>query len=87
MAHLSTIGVDLAKNVIQVSVVTPSGRELMNKSLSRNQFGEFLATHKPSLVAFAACDSAHHWASTSAWSSSSDSPSPFSRALSPGPQE
>ncbi len=62
MAQLNTIGVDLAKSVIQVSVVTSSGKELVNKALTRKQFGEFLAKQKPSLVAFEACASAHYWA-------------------------
>lgn len=62
MAQLNTIGVDLAKNVIQVSVVTPRGKELSNKSLTRMKFSEFLVTQTPSLVAFEACASSHHWA-------------------------
>ena len=64
MAQLNTVGVDLAKSVIQVSVVTPRGKELVNKSLTRKKFGEFLATQKPSLMAFEACASAHHWTRT-----------------------
>lgn len=64
MAHLNTIGVDLAKNVIQVSMVSPSGKELSNRSLSRAKFKEFLAQQKPCLVAFEACASAHYWART-----------------------
>jgi hypothetical protein len=35
MAKVNTIGVDLAKNVIQSSVVSPSGKELQNKELTR----------------------------------------------------
>lgn len=62
MTQLNTIGVDLAKNVIQVSVVTPRGKELCNKSLTRKKFAEFLAIQLPSLVAFEACATAHHWA-------------------------
>lgn len=64
MSHLNTIGVDLAKNVIQVSVVTSSGKELSNRSLTRTKFKEFLGTQKRSLVAFEACASAHYWART-----------------------
>lgn len=64
MAQLNTIGVDLAKNVIQASVVTPRGKELRNKSFTRNKFKEFLATQASSLVAFEACSSAHFWART-----------------------
>ena len=62
MRQSNTIGVDLAKNVIQVSVVTPSNKELSNKELTRLKFSEFLARQKPSLVAFEACATAHHWA-------------------------
>ena len=62
MAQLNTIGVDLAKNVIQVSVVTPRGKELSNKALTRKKFSEFLVTQTASLVAFEACATAHHWA-------------------------
>ena len=62
MRQFNTIGVDLAKNVIQVSVVTPGNKELSNRELTRLKFSEFLARQKPSLVAFEACATAHHWA-------------------------
>lgn len=62
MAQSNTIGVDLAKNVIQVSVVSSRGKEIANKALSRQKFSEFLVKQNPSLVAFEACASAHHWA-------------------------
>jgi len=62
MRNSNTIGVDLAKNVIQVSIVTPGNKELSNKELTRVKFAEFLARQKPGLVAFEACATAHHWA-------------------------
>ena len=62
MKNSNTIGVDLAKNVIQVSIVSPSNKQLQNKALSRTKFAEFLAKQKPSLVAFEACATAHYWA-------------------------
>ena len=62
MRHSNTVGVDLAKNVIQVSVVTPSNKELSNREYSRAKFAEFLTRQSPSLVAFEACATAHHWA-------------------------
>ena len=62
MRTSNTIGVDLAKNVIQVSVVTSLNKELSNKELTRARFTEFLARQKPGLVAFEACATAHHWA-------------------------
>ena len=62
MKQFNTIGVDLAKNVIQAAVVTPANRELSNKEFSRTKFAEFLVKQKPALVAFEACATAHHWA-------------------------
>ena len=59
MAQLNTIGVDLAKNIIQISVLSRSNRELQNKSLTRKKFAEFLGQQKRSLVAFEACATAH----------------------------
>jgi len=62
MSYSTTVGVDLAKNVIQVSVVNGRGKELSNRSLSRKKFAEFLGKQKPSLVAFESCATAHYWA-------------------------
>ena len=62
MTKLNVIGVDLAKNVIQVSVLSPSNRELRNSSLTRRKFAEFLGRQRPSLVAFEACATSHYWA-------------------------
>lgn len=62
MNRLNTIGVDLAKNIIQVSVVSPSNKELQNRAFTRKKFSEFLAKQNPALVAFEACATAHYWA-------------------------
>ena len=62
MTHSTTVGVDLAKNVIQVSVVSARGKELSNRSLTRHKFAEFLGKQKPALVAFEACATSHYWA-------------------------
>jgi len=62
MNKLNVIGVDLAKNVIQVSVLSHTNRELANRSLTRRKFAEFLGNQRRSLVAFEACAMAHHWA-------------------------
>ncbi len=64
MTHSTTVGVDLAKNVIQVSVISARGKELLNRSLTRRKFAEFLGKQKPALVAFEACATAHYWART-----------------------
>jgi transposase len=62
MNYSTTVGVDLAKNVIQISVVSGRGKELSNRSLTRKKFAEFLGKQKPSLVAFESCATAHYWA-------------------------
>ena len=62
MNKLNTIGVDLAKNIIQISVVSAGGRELQNRALTRTKFAEFLGKQKAALVAFEACATAHYWA-------------------------
>ena len=62
MNKLNVIGVDLAKNVIQVSVLSPSNRELRNSALTRRKFTEFLGRQRSSLVAFEACATSHYWA-------------------------
>jgi transposase len=62
MTKLNVIGVDLAKSVIQVSVLSPSNRELRNSGFSRRKFAEFLGRQRPSLVAFEACATSHYWA-------------------------
>jgi len=64
MNKLNVIGVDLAKNVIQVSMLSHTNRELANRSLTRRKFAEFLGKQKLNLVAFEACAMAHHWART-----------------------
>ena len=66
MRQTNTIGVDLAKNVIQAAVVSPRNKELSNREFSRTRFAQFLSQQKPSLVAFEACASAHHWARVAA---------------------
>ena len=61
MKSINTIGVDLAKNVIQSSVLSPSGKELQNTEMNRAKFAEFLIKKKPALVVFEACATAHYW--------------------------
>ena len=62
MRYSTTVGVDLAKNVIQIPVVSGRGKEQLNRSLTRKKFAEFLVKQKASLVAFESCASAHYWA-------------------------
>ena len=59
---VTTIGVDLAKNVLQVHGVNEHGKAVVRKQLNRHRVAEFFANLPPCLVGMEACGSAHHWA-------------------------
>lgn len=59
---LTSIGIDLAKNVFQVHGVDKHGHTLLRKSLKRGQMLTFFARCQPCLVGMEACASAHYWA-------------------------
>lgn len=62
MGEITTIGVDLAKNVFQLHGADAQGRVVLRKQLKRAQFLSFFANLPPVLVAMESCSSAHHWA-------------------------
>lgn len=59
---LSTVGIDLAKNVFQVHGIDQRGKVLLKKQLRRDQMATFFVNLPPCLVGMEACGSAHHWA-------------------------
>ena len=61
---ITTIGVDLAKNVLQVHGVDERGKAVLRKQLRREQVCALFANLPPCLVGMEACGSAHHWART-----------------------
>lgn len=63
MELIVRVGVDLAKNVIQVHAVDASGRRVVARALKRDQFTAWCAQLPAGcVVAMEACSSAHHWA-------------------------
>ena len=56
-----TIGLDIAKNVMQVHGVDASGAVVTRKRLSRAKTLEFFKSQGPCLVGMEACGSAHYW--------------------------
>jgi transposase len=60
--NITTIGIDLAKNVFQVHAVNERGHAVLNKQLKRSQVMAFFANLPPCLIGMEACGSAHHWA-------------------------
>ncbi|KGC96280.1 transposase family protein [Burkholderia pseudomallei] len=62
MDKITRVGVDLAKNVMQIHAVGVNGRVVTRKAVSREHFVSWFARLEPCLVAMEACSTAHHWA-------------------------
>ena len=60
--NITTIGIDLAKNVFQVHDVDERAKGGLKKQLKRAQVLQFFANHPPCLIGMEACGSAHYWA-------------------------
>lgn len=60
--NVSTIGIDLAKNFIQVHGIDDKGRVVIKRKLRRSNFLNFMANTKKCDVAMEACSSSHFWA-------------------------
>jgi transposase len=59
---ITTVGIDLAKNVFQVHGADVRGKVVLRKQLRRDQITAFFANLEPCLIGMEACGSAHHWA-------------------------
>jgi transposase len=60
--QITTIGLDLAKNVFQVHGVDAEGREQIRRKLRRGELLRFFEKRSRCLVGMEACAGAHHWA-------------------------
>src|ERR1700728_3778917 len=60
--NITTIGIDLAKNVFQVHGTDERGKAVLTKVLRRSQMMQFFAQRPPCLIGMEACGSAHFWA-------------------------
>jgi len=60
--NITTIGIDLAKNVFQVHGVDERAKAGLKKQLKRAQVLPFFANLPPCLIGMEACGSAHYWA-------------------------
>jgi len=60
--HITTIGLDLAKNIFQACGVTADGDIAFNRPLRRAGLLKFFEKQPPCLVGMEACDSSHYWA-------------------------
>ena len=59
---ITTIGVDLAKEVFQIHGVDAHGPAVLRKQLHRSEMAKIFANLEPCLIGMEACGSAHYWA-------------------------
>src|SRR6478609_3066586 len=59
---ITTVGIDLAKNIFAVHGVNEHGRTVLKKILKRDQVAAFSANLPACVIGMEACASAHHWA-------------------------
>ena len=60
--QVTTIGLDLAKNVFQIHGIDRDEKVVVRKQLRRGQVLRFFQDLSPCLVGLEACATAHHWA-------------------------
>ena len=60
--QITTIGLDIAKNVFQVHGIDAAEKVVVRRQLRRGQVMRFFEALAPCLIGLEACASAHHWA-------------------------
>lgn len=60
--QVTTVGIDLAKNIFHVHGVDQAGQVAFSKPLRRAQLAEFFVRLPPCLIGMEACSGAHFWA-------------------------
>ena len=58
---ITTIGIDLAKNVFPVHGVDAHGKAVLKKQIKREEMAVFFANLAPCLIGMEACGSAYYW--------------------------
>lgn len=62
--NLTTVGIDIAKNVFQLYGVDEKGQRVLTKRLKRPELATYLANLPACLIGMEACGGSHHWART-----------------------
>ena len=60
--NVTTLGIDLAKNVFQLHGVNRHGQAVLTKRVTRAKLAETVANLPPCLIGLEACASSHYWA-------------------------
>ncbi|ABM02108.1 transposase IS116/IS110/IS902 family protein [Psychromonas ingrahamii 37] len=61
MLKSNIIGIDLAKNILQICHISKYGELISNKAVSRQKLKQILANQQPAVVAIEGCGSSHYW--------------------------
>jgi len=61
---ITTVGIDLAKNLFQIHGVDERGKAVLRKQLRRAQVAVFFCNLPPCVIGMEACASAHYWGRT-----------------------
>ena len=62
MTEVTTIGLDIAKNVFHAHGADATGQMVFSRKLTRAKLLDFFAAQPSCLIAMEACGGAHHWA-------------------------
>lgn len=62
MDNITTLGIDIAKNVFQLHGIDKNGKVLLQKRVSRKQLPTTIANLSPCLIGMEACATSNYWA-------------------------
>jgi transposase len=61
MSEVTTVGIDLAKQVFSIHAVDKEGHVIMQRTVRRAQLAEVVANIPPCMIGMEACSGAHEW--------------------------
>ncbi|HYM35207.1 MAG TPA: IS110 family transposase [Steroidobacteraceae bacterium] len=61
MSEITTVGIDLAKQVFSIHSVDAAGHVVMRRTVRRAQLAELIANIAPCVIGMEACSGAHEW--------------------------
>ena len=61
MEQITTVGIDLAKNVFSLHGVDAGGKTVLRRTVRRDRLVETVAALSPCLIGMEACSGAHEW--------------------------
>ncbi len=61
MENITTVGIDIAKNVFQLHRIDKGGKVVLQKRIPRGKLAEFMDNFPPCLVGMEACSTSNYW--------------------------